>query len=103
MAILERGFERRPPFTVVDPRRWRQTLVQTREQGYATCRDEYDLGWSSIAAPILSGATGGRRAVAAVSIVGSTARVLGPRKPAVVQGVRRAAERITAALDRAGS
>jgi IclR family transcriptional regulator, KDG regulon repressor len=107
-AILERGFERRTPFTVVDPQRWHRTLVQTREQGYATCRDEYDLGWSSIAAPILGGSragsgTGRRRAVAAVSIVGSTARVLGPRKPAVVQGVRRAAERITAALDRAGA
>jgi IclR family transcriptional regulator, KDG regulon repressor len=77
--------------------------VQTREQGYATCRDEYDMGWSSIAAPILTGGAGRRRAVAAVSIVGSTSRVLGPRKPAVVQGVRRAAERITAALDRASS
>lgn len=104
LAILERGLERRTPFTVVDPQRWRRTLVQTREQGYATCRDEYDLGWSSIAAPILSGSErSGRRAVAAVSIVGSTSRVLGPRKPAVVQGVRRAAERITAALDRATS
>ncbi|GLZ53791.1 IclR family transcriptional regulator [Actinomycetospora sp. NBRC 106378] len=103
MAILERGLERRTPFTVVDPRRWRQTLVQTREQGYATCRDEYDQGWSSIAAPILTGASGRRRAVAAVSVVGSTSRVLGPRKPALVQGVRRAAERITVALERAGS
>ncbi|HEY2194575.1 MAG TPA: IclR family transcriptional regulator [Actinomycetospora sp.] len=103
-AILERGLERRTPFTIVDPQRWHRTLIQTREQGYATCRDEYDLGWSSIAAPILGGSgRSGRRAVAAVSIVGSTSRVLGPRKPAVVQGVRRAAERITVALDRASA
>ena len=47
---------------------------------------------------------GGRpHPVAALSVVGPTSRVLGPRKPAVVQGIRRAAARVSADLERARS
>jgi hypothetical protein len=38
--------------------------------------------------------------VAAISVVGSTSRVLGTRKIAVVQSVRRAAATVSAALER---
>ena len=101
-AILDRGLVRRTPFTVVDPRRYRTALAQAREQGYATSREEYCAGWSSVAAPVLS-AGRGRPPVGAISVVGPTGRVLGPRKPAVVQGVRRAAAQVAAALERARS
>ena len=100
-AILDRGLVRRTPFTVVDPRRYRTVLAQAREQGYATSREEYIAGWSSIAAPVLLGPTGARRPVGAVSVVGSTARILGPRRSVVVQGVRRAAAQVASALERA--
>lgn len=100
-AILERGLQRYTPFTVVDPRRYRQVLATTREQGYAASREEFEPGWSSVAAPITLARGGRPHVVAALSVVGPTSRLLGPRKPAVVQGVRRAAARISADLERA--
>lgn len=101
IAVLERGLVRRTPFTIVDPGRYRTALHQTREQGYATSREEYTVGWSSVAAPVLLGAGDRRHPVGAISVVGPTSRILGPRKPAVVQGVRRAAAVVATALDRA--
>jgi IclR family transcriptional regulator, KDG regulon repressor len=99
-AILERGLRRYTPFTVVDPLRYRQILAQTSEQGYATSREEFEPGWSSLAAPITLTRGGRPHPVAALSVVGVTSRVLGPRKPAVVQGLRRAAARVSADLER---
>jgi DNA-binding IclR family transcriptional regulator len=99
-AIREAGLHRYTPFTVVDPRRFAQILTQTREQGYATSREEFELGWSSVAAPVTVTRGGRAHPVAALSIVGPTSRVLGPRKPAVVQGLRRAAARVSADLER---
>ena len=99
-AILSRGFTRRTPFTIVDPGRYRQVLHQVRLDGVAASREEHTLGLSSVAAPILMPCAGRSTAVAAISVVGATPRVLGPRKIAVVQSVRRAAARVSVALAR---
>ncbi len=97
-AILERGFVRRTPFTIVDPVRYRQVLRQVRVDGFAASREEHTMGMSSIAAPIVLDRGDRKVAVAAISVVGSTSRVLGARKVAVVQSVRRAAAKVSAAL-----
>src|SRR4051794_5455202 len=102
-AILERGLQRYTPFTVVDPQRYRQILALTREQGYATSPGEFDPGWSPTAAPITLPRGGRPPPVAALSVVAPPSRILGHRKPAVVQGVRRAAARVSADLERARS
>ncbi|MGE3255588.1 IclR family transcriptional regulator [Pseudonocardia sp.] len=99
-AIMERGFVRRTPFTIVDPARYRQVLRQVRTDGYAVSREEHTMGMSSIAAPVLARRGERQVAVAAISVVGGTSRVLGPRKVAVVQTVRRAAATVSAALER---
>ena len=101
-AILDRGFERRTPFTIVDPQRYRQVLRQVRVDGFATSREEHTLGMSSIAAPVVLRRGDRTVAVAAISVVGGTARVLGARKVAVVQSVRRAAAAVSAALENCG-
>ncbi|SHK28024.1 transcriptional regulator, IclR family [Pseudonocardia thermophila] len=98
--ILERGFTRRTPFTIVDPNRYKQVLAQVRKDGYAASREEHTLGISSVAAPIVVRRAERTVAVAAISVVGSTSRVLGARKVAVVQSVRRAAATVSAALER---
>jgi IclR family transcriptional regulator, KDG regulon repressor len=97
-AILDRGFVRRTPFTIVDPVRYRQVLRQVRVDGFAASREEHTMGMSSIAAPIVLDRGDRKVAVAAISVVGSTSRVLGARKVAVVQSVRRAAAKVSAAL-----
>ncbi len=101
-AIHERGFVRLTPFTIVDPARYRQVLHQVRQDGFAASREEHTLGMSSIAAPIVVRRGDRTLAVAAISIVGSTTRVLGARKVAVVQSVRRAAASVSAALENCG-
>jgi IclR family transcriptional regulator, KDG regulon repressor len=99
-AIMDRGFVRRTPFTIVDPARYRQVLRQVRIDGVAASREEHTMGLSSVAAPITVARADRTVAVAAISLVGSTSRVLGPRKIAVVQSVRRAAARVTETLSR---
>lgn len=99
-AILERGFVRRTPFTIVDPQRYAQVLRQVHVDGYAASREEHTMGMSSVAAPILVRRGERTVAVAAISVVGGTSRVLGARKVAVVQSVRRAAKSVSAALER---
>jgi IclR family transcriptional regulator, KDG regulon repressor len=99
-AILDRGFVRRTPFTIVDPARYRQVLRQVRTDGVAASREEHTMGLSSVAAPITVQRGEERLAVAAISVVGATSRLLGPRKIAVAQTVRRAASRVSLALAR---
>lgn len=99
-AILERGFIRYTPFTIVDPNRYRQVLHRVRVDGHAASREEHTAGMSSVAAPVLVRRGDRRIAVAAISVVGSTSRVLGTRKVAVVQSVRRAAAAVSVALER---
>jgi DNA-binding IclR family transcriptional regulator len=101
-AIMARGFVRRTPFTIVDPNRYRLVLRQVRRDGYAASREEHTMGMSSVAAPVLLDRGGLRVAVAAISVVGHTSRILGPRKIAVVQNVRRAARTVSEELRRLG-
>lgn len=101
-AILERGFVRRTPFTIVDPERYKQVLRQVRTDGHAASREEHTMGMSSVASPIVVRRGGRTVAVAAISVVGCTSRVLGARKVAVVQSVRRAAATVSVALENCG-
>ncbi|MQA14040.1 MAG: helix-turn-helix domain-containing protein [Pseudonocardiaceae bacterium] len=97
-AVLEGGLPRYTPFTIVDPERYQQLLRQARTQGWVTSREEVEPGFSSLAAPVLVERGGSRMAIAAVSVVGPTHRVLGPRKEMVLASVRRGAAKISKAL-----
>lgn len=101
-AILDRGLVRRTPFTIVDPNRYRQVLRQVRVDGFAASREEHTMGMSSVAAPVLAYRGEHPVAVAAISVVGGTGNVLGPRKVAVVQSVKRAAATVSASLKQCG-
>ena len=100
VARATAGLERRKhtPFTITDPGQLRQMLLAARAAGWVASREEYELGYSSIAAPIC--APGGRSVLAAISVVGPTAHLLGPRKDFVVASVCRGARRITALIAR---
>ena len=69
-AILEAGLTRRTRYTVVDPRRLSEILVEVRRRGWASTDEELEEGISSVAAPVLVATGDGLRAVAAVSVVG---------------------------------
>lgn len=93
-AMREVPRVRHTPFTVVDDGRLEAVLAKVRKAGFACSRDEYELGYSSIAAPVLVPTEDGTRAVAAVSAVGPTAHVLGVRREFLARSVRRAAQQI---------
>lgn len=65
-----------------------------RRLGFATCRDELELGLSAVAAPVFD-STG---TVAAISISGPTARVFGDRHHELAAGVVSASEQLSARL-----
>jgi IclR family transcriptional regulator, KDG regulon repressor len=85
------------PFTITDPERLHRVLRAAREAGWVSTREEFTRGFSSVAAPVLAGA----RPVAAISVAGPTARILGLRKDFIVASVCRGARRVGALLAQA--
>jgi IclR family transcriptional regulator, KDG regulon repressor len=83
------------PFTIIDAERLSRVLQAARTAGWVGTREEFTFGYSSVAAPVLEGSHGacGSRPVAAISVVGPPARILGLRKDFIVASVCRAARR----------
>lgn len=98
-AMLRVPRVKHTPFTVTDTDRLERILATTRASGWVSSREESALGYSSVAAPVLApdGAPGPRVA-GAISAVGRTPMVSGPRKDFVVATVRRAAQQVTRLL-----
>jgi DNA-binding IclR family transcriptional regulator len=91
------------PFTITDAERLHRVLRTAREAGWVGSREELTVGYSSVAAPVLFPApagphSGAPRPVAAISVVGPTARILELRKDFIVASVCRAARRVAALL-----
>ncbi|MGH3436178.1 MAG: IclR family transcriptional regulator [Sciscionella sp.] len=99
-AIHAKGLSRYTPFTIVDPARFQQALHHVRRYGYVASREEFKLGMSSVAAPVVVLGDDVRYAVAAISLAGPTSRVLGPRKPAMIRAVVRGAQQLSAVVAR---
>jgi DNA-binding IclR family transcriptional regulator len=75
-AIFDAGLVRRTRYTVVEPRRLGEILVEVRTRGWASTAEELEEGITSVAAPVLlRDEDGGERAIAAVSVVGPSARL----------------------------
>lgn len=93
------------PFTITDPERLHRVLRAARAAGWVSTREEFTRGFSSVAAPVLVPGPGGREGplhpVAAISVAGPTARILGLRKDFIVASVCRAARRVGALLAQA--
>jgi IclR family transcriptional regulator, KDG regulon repressor len=79
------------PFTITDPERLYRVLATARAAGWVATREEYTRGFSSVAAPVLVS----EQAVAAISVAGPTARILGLRRDFIAASVCRAAQRVS--------
>jgi len=88
-------------FTITDEPGLERMLEAGRDRGWVASREEYAGGCSSLAAPVLVSGPAGSRAVAAVSVVGPTSRILGVGMDFVAASVCRAARRISADLTEA--
>lgn len=87
------------PNTITDVDRFREEVGRVRERGWALLREETVMGISAIAAPVLldDGRPPGPTAVAAISVVGPTSRVIGRRRM-VSTAVTTAAAQLAATL-----
>ncbi len=103
-AIFEAGLVRHTRYTIVDPRRLAEVLVEVRGRGWASTDEELEEGYSSVAAPVLLRDDAGVRAVAAVSVVGPSSRLRRRGGITTIAGhAVRAADQIGATLSRAAS
>jgi DNA-binding IclR family transcriptional regulator len=93
-SMFEAGLIRRTRYTVVDPRRLGEILAEIRRRGFAATHEELEEGISSVAAPILIGDGDDRRAVAAVSVAGPTARLQRGGISTIAARTREAADHI---------
>jgi DNA-binding IclR family transcriptional regulator len=83
------------PFTITDPERLHRVLRAARAAGWVATREEFTRGFSSVAAPVLAYGPQGPVPVAAISVVGPTARILDLRRDFIVASVCRAARRVS--------
>ncbi len=101
-ATLAVERSKRTAFTVTETDRLEDVLAATRRAGWVGSREEYELGYASIAAPVIVRGNDGPRVVAAVTVVGSTPHILGLRKEFIVRSVCRAVRQIATELASAG-
>jgi hypothetical protein len=101
-AVIEAGFPKHTERTAVNAATYRAKLAEVRAQGFAVSAEEFEIGLSSVAAPILLHSHDAPVAVAAISVAGPTARVVG-RSSAVTSCVIEAAKRLSRALELAQS
>lgn len=102
-AVLNAGLQRRTSYTVVDPAKYRAILDEVRDRGYAQAEEEFEVGLSSVAAPVLVTPRTSMQAIAAISIPGPTQRVLGGRREAMASNLLKASRKLSAALSRVRS
>jgi IclR family KDG regulon transcriptional repressor len=95
-ARLKAGLQPSTGYTIVVPDVFKAELEKVRARGYARSVDETELGMASLAVPVRSSPDG--PVVAAISIVGPTARVAGDTESSNVATLQSAARRLTEAL-----
>jgi DNA-binding IclR family transcriptional regulator len=95
-ARLRAGLPASTGYTIVVPELFVAELTRVRQRGYARSVDETELGMSSLAVPVW--ARPGGAVVAAISVVGPTARVVGEHEVGHVSTMLAGARRITEAI-----
>jgi len=83
------------PNAIRDPALFKRHLQEVKQQGYAVCIDEIDIGIASIGVPVRN-YTG--KVVAAVSIVGPTERIQSKDMSLMIRKLKEAGREISAKL-----
>jgi DNA-binding IclR family transcriptional regulator len=99
-AVAAQGLARHTPNTITSPDLLRQELGRVREQGYAVCHEEFDVGLNGVAAPIRNHT---QNVVAVVSVVGPAFRLTPDRFSTVATHVQHTALELSSQLGSNGS
>lgn len=102
-AVVSAGLTRHTPHTIVNAAQYRDVLATIAERGWAHSEEEFEVGLSSVAAPVFVTQGEHTQAVAAISIAGPTQRVLGNRRESMVNAAQRATRDLSYSLSRVGS
>jgi DNA-binding IclR family transcriptional regulator len=97
-ARLRAGLPPSTGYTIVVPEVLLAELALIRQRGYARSVDETEVGMSSLAVPV--GTRPGEAVVAAISMVGPTARVVGVHEAHHVSVMQAGARRLCDAINR---
>ena len=82
---------------------WYQEVEHTREVGYAVDRDNYILGFTIVAAPILQDPEASRGLIGAIVALGLSGQLVDDRLESLALDLQRATKRVTAQLGHASS
>jgi DNA-binding IclR family transcriptional regulator len=93
-ALLEERLAPTTSKTITDPAELRLELDRVRQCGYAMCRQEQEIGLSSIAVPVCETAT----VRAALAIAGPTNRIEGASQPRLFEALSACAAEISRQL-----
>ena len=99
-AVIAAGFPRHTVRTAGSRSIYLAKLEEVRKLGYAVSSEEFEIGLSSVAAPVLLPGPSGPISVAAISVAGPTARVVG-RTSSVSSRVVEAANKLSRQLVKA--
>ena len=95
LARLRAGLPASTGYTIVVPDLLMAELAKVRDRGFARSVDETEIGMSSIAVPV-RGIDGD--VVAAISLVGPTARIIGDHESRIIQTLQAGAGRLATAI-----
>jgi DNA-binding IclR family transcriptional regulator len=95
-ARMKAGLPASTGYTIVVPDLLMVELAKTRERGYARSVDETEIGMSSLAVPVRS--IGNGPVVAAISLIGPTARLIGEHESRIVHVLQAGARKLTEAM-----
>ena len=95
MTEPEDGLHPVTAHTITSWKRWKESLSEIRERGYATNIEELEYGYVSVAAPVLNGQG---KTIAALSVGGSEHRLTTDRIPELARAVKAAAARVSERL-----
>lgn len=71
-TVINMGLEACTPNTICDPEALKETLRVTRERGYGVSQEEYELGISAVAAPVMGSS---ELPIGVIAIAGPTYRL----------------------------
>jgi IclR family KDG regulon transcriptional repressor len=97
-ARLRGGLTPNTGYTIVVPELLREELERVRRRGYARSVDETEIGMSSLAVPVHVPLDG--PVVAAISMIGPTARLIGDHEPHHVSVLQAGARKLSESIEK---
>jgi len=95
-AVLDEGLARGTDYTITDPAELRKQVQRVREDGYAMCFEEEELGYNGVGVPVKNPEG---QVIAALAIAGPSYRLTRGQAVASVEKLKAISGEITRKLE----